>query len=112
VNQDQKTRIGGLFFIVCGAVLGYLAIWRPYQSALGGSASVSLNRMGIALAIVLPLAGAILVAGGEAASDHIKAQTVGKKTRLGWVYLLLIAAISLAVFLLVQSKFAALGYTD
>jgi hypothetical protein len=112
MNQDQKTRIGGLFFILCGAVLAYLAIWRPYQAALAGSATVSLNRMGIALAIVFPLVGAVLTAGGEAASDHIKAQTVGTKTRLGWLYLLLIAGISLSAYLLVQSKFAALGYTE
>lgn len=111
MDQDQKARLGGLFLLCGGALLGYLAIWRPYQAALSGAPTVSLHRMGIALAILFPLLGAMLIAGGEAVSNHIKAQTTGKKTKLGWVYVVIIGAVAVGVYLVVESKFKALGYT-
>ena len=111
MTQDHKSRLGGLVFIIGGAVLGYLSIWTPYQEALAGSQSVSLNRSGIALAILFPLLGVILIIGGEAASDHIKAQTSGKRTKLGWIYTAVIAAIALGVYYVVQHKFETMGYT-
>jgi hypothetical protein len=111
MNQDQKSRLGGLFFIVAGAVLAYLSIWTPYKEAIAGSQTISLNRTGIALAILLPLMGVVLAIGGEAASNHIKVQTVGKKTKLGWVYLIIIGAIALAVYYAVQTKFESMGYS-
>jgi hypothetical protein len=110
VNQDHKTRLGGLFFILGGAVLGYLSIWRPYREAVAGSQTLSLNRSGIGLSILLPLMGIVLVVGGETAMNHLKAQTVGKKTKLGWLYLIVIGAIALGVYYAVQQKFEAMGY--
>ena len=111
VNQDQKARAGGLFFIVGGAVLAYLSIWLPYQQARAGAQTVSLHRTGVALAILFPLMGIILAAGGATAANHIKAQTAGRKTRLGWVYVVIIGAIALGVYLIVERKFEAMGYT-
>lgn len=111
MTQDHKSRLGGLVFIVGGALLGDLSIWTPYRDALAGSQSVSLNRSGIALSILFPLMGVILIIGGEAASDHIKAQTTGTKTKLGWVYIVIFGAIALGVYYLVQHKFETLGYT-
>jgi hypothetical protein len=111
MNQDQKSRLGGFFFIFAGAVLGYLSIWTPYQAALAGSQTLTLNRTGIALSIILPLAGIVLAIGGEAASNHIKAQTAGRKTKLGWVYMIIIGAIALGVFFAVESKFESMGYS-
>ena len=110
MDQDQKTRLGGLFLLCSGLALGYLAIWRPFQAALTGSASVTLNRTGIGVAILFPLMGAVLIVGGEAASNHLKAQTTGKKTKLGWVYIAIIGAIALGAYLAVESQFKALGY--
>lgn len=111
MDQDQKARLGGLFLIISGCVLGYLAIWRPYQDALSGSPTVSLNQTGIGIAILFPLFGILLVAGGESVSNHLKAHTAGTKTKRGWAYIALIAAIALGTFLFVQSRFEALGYT-
>lgn len=111
MNQDQKSRVGGLFLIFGGALLGYLSIWTPYKEALTGSQTIQLNRTGIALAILFPLMGVVLAIGGEAASNHIKAQTTGKKTKLGWVYIALIAAIALGVYWVVQTKFESMGYS-
>ena len=111
VNQDQKARAGGLFFVGGGAVLAYLSIWLPYQQARAGAQTVSLNRSGITLAVLFPLVGLILTAGGETAANHIKAQTTGKKTKLGWVYVAVIAAIALGVYLVVENKFEQMGYT-
>lgn len=111
MTQDHKSRLGGLVFIIGGAVLGYLSIWTPYTDALAGSQSVSLSRSGIALSILFPLMGVILIIGGETASDHIKAQTTGKRTKLGWVYTAIIAAIALGVYFIVQHKFETMGYT-
>ena len=111
MDQDQKTRLGGLFLIISGAVLGYLSIWLPYQHARSGAQTVSLNRTGIAMAILFPLIGVVLAAGGEAVNSHLKAQTVGKKTKLGWVYIAIVAAIALGVYLIVENKFEAMGYT-
>ena len=109
--QDQKTRLGGLLFIVSGALLGYLSIWRTYQEALAGSQTLVLNRGGIALSILFPLMGIVLAIGGEPVMLHIKAHAAGKKTRLGWVYVAIIAAIALGVYYVVQSKFEAMGYS-
>ncbi|MBC7840910.1 MAG: hypothetical protein H7099_01270 [Gemmatimonadaceae bacterium] len=100
-----------MFLIVGGALLGYLSIWKPYNEALTGSQTIQLNRTGIALAILFPLMGVILAIGGEAASNHIKAQTTGKKTKLGWVYIAIIAAIALGVHWVVETRFESLGYT-
>ena len=111
VHQDHKTRLGGLLFILGGAVLGYLSIWRPYREAVAGSQTLSLNRSGIGLSILLPLMGIVLVIGGEAAMNHLKGQTVGRKTKLGWFYLILIGAIALGVYYAVQTKFETMGYT-
>ena len=111
MNQDQKSRLGGLFFIISGAVLGYLSIWTPYKDALSGSQTIQLNRSGIALSILFPLMGVILAIGGETASDHIKAQTTGTKTKLGWVYIAIIAAIALGVYLVVKTRFESMGYS-
>ena len=112
MNQDHKARLGGLFLMCAGAVLGYLSIWRPYQQALSGSNTVLLNRTGIGLAILFPLLGAILVAGGEAVNEHFKAQRVaGKRSALGWAYIVIVGVIAIGAYLLVQSKFEALGYT-
>jgi hypothetical protein len=112
MDQDQKTRLGGLFFMLSGGLLAYLAIWRPYQQALAGSPTLSLNRTGIGLAILLPLMGILLAVGGETVSNHLKAHTAGEKTKRGWAYLIVIGAVALGAFLLVQSKFEALGYTS
>jgi uncharacterized membrane protein YozB (DUF420 family) len=112
LNQDHRIRLGGLFFIVCGAVLGYLSIWTPYKEALAGSQSLVLNRGGIALAILFPLMGVVLIVGGEAAADHFKAHTKpGQRTVRGWVYVAIIGAIALGVFYAVQHKFETMGYT-
>ena len=111
MNQDQKSRLGGLFLIFGGALLGYLSIWKPYTEALTGSQTIQLNRTGIALAILFPLLGVVLTIGGETASNHIKAQTSGKKTKLGWVYIAIIAAIALGVYWVVQTKFESMGYS-
>jgi hypothetical protein len=111
VNQDLKARLGGLFLVFGGAVLAYLSIWKPYTLARGGAQTVSLNRTGIAMAILFPLMGIILVAGGEAVANHIKAQTAGKKTKLGWVYLVIIGAIALGVYIAVERRFEEMGYT-
>ena len=111
MSQDQKTRLGGLFFIVSGFFLGYLSIWHPYQDALAGTQTLQLNRGGIALSILFPLLGVILIIGGEPVMQHIKAHTAGKKTKLGWAYVAIIGAIALGVYYVVQSKFEAMGYT-
>ncbi len=111
MNQDQKSRLGGLFFIFSGAVLGYLSIWSPYQDAVSGSQTVTLNRTGIALSILLPLVGVVLAIGGEAVSNHLKAKTVGKNTKLGWLYIAIIGAIALGVYYAVETKFESMGYT-
>jgi nicotinic acid mononucleotide adenylyltransferase len=111
VNQDQKTRIGGLIFIIGGAVLAYLSIWTPYREALSGAQTVALNRTGIALSILFPLMGAVLVAGGEAVNTHLKAHATGKKTIRGWIYIAIIGAIAIGVYYAVQSKFESMGYT-
>ncbi len=112
MNQDQKARLGGLFFVLAGAALTYLAIWRPYQAALRGEPTVSLNRTGIALGILLPLMGVLLATGGESVANHLKAQTNGKRTALGWVYIVVFGAIALSVYVVVEAKFTALGYTS
>lgn len=112
MNQDQKARLGGLFFVLAGAALTYLAIWRPYQAALRGEPTVSLNRTGIALGILLPLMGVLLATGGESVANHLKAQTNGKRTALGWVYIVVFGAIALSVYVVVEAKFTALGYTN
>ena len=111
MNQDHKTRLGGLFLMIAGTVIGYLAIWRPYQAALAGSNTVSLHKSGIAVAILFPLLGAVLVAGGDAFNEHFKAQVVGKKTKLGWLYLGIVATIAIGAYTLVTAKFEALGYS-
>jgi heme/copper-type cytochrome/quinol oxidase subunit 3 len=111
VTQDQKTRLGGLLFIVSGAFLGYLSIWRTYQEAVAGSRTLVLNRSGIALSILFPLMGVILAIGGEPAMVHIKAHTAGRKTKLGWAYVAIIAAIALGVYYVVETKFESMGYT-
>ncbi len=112
MNQDQKARLGGLFFVFAGAALTYLAIWRPYQAALWGEPTVSLNRTGIAFGILLPLMGVLLAAGGESVANHLKAQTNGKRTTLGWVSVVIFGALALGVYLVVEAKFAALGYSN
>ncbi len=112
MDQDQKTRVGGLFLLCSGLALGYLSIWRPYQAAIAGAPSVSLSRMGIGVAILFPLLGAILIVGGEAASNHLKAHATGTKTKRGWVYIAIIAAIALGAYLTVEAKFNSLGYGD
>ena len=111
MNQDLKARLGGLLFVFAGAVLAYLSIWQPYTQARAGAQTVSLNRTGIAMAILFPLMGVILVAGGEAVANHIKAQTAGKKTKLGWVYVVIVGAIALGVYLVVERRFEEMGYT-
>ena len=111
MTQDQKTRLGGLFFILSGAFLGYLSIWRTYQEALAGSRTLVLNRGGIALSILFPLMGVILAIGGEPVMQHIKTHTAGTRTKLGWLYVAIIAAIALGVYYVVQAKFESLGYT-
>ena len=112
MTQDHKNRLGGGVLLIGGAVLAYLSIWRPYQDALGGSNTVLLNRTGIALAILFPLLGAILIAGGEAVNEHLKTHmTRGNRTMRGWVYIAIVAVIALGAYLLVESKFEALGYT-
>ena len=112
MDKDQKARLGGLFLMLSGGLLAYLAIWRPYQSALAGSTTVSLNQTGIALGILFPLMGMVLVAGGEAVSNHLKAHTAGTRTTRGWAYIAIIAAIALGTFLFVERRFEALGYTS
>ncbi|MCC7051824.1 MAG: hypothetical protein IT355_01070 [Gemmatimonadaceae bacterium] len=111
MDQDQRVRLGGVFFVVMGGVLGWLSIWRPYQEALGGSPTVQLNRTGIGLAILLPLMGVLLAAGGDTVVQHLKANTAGRKTPRGWLYIGVIAAIALGAFLLVQAQFESMGYT-
>ncbi len=110
MDQDQKSRLGGLFLLVSGAVLGYLSIWRTYQEALAGSQTLVLNQTGIGLAILFPLMGVVLIVGGESAMNHLKANTAGKKTKRGWVYIAIMGAIALGVFYVVQSRFEAMGY--
>jgi hypothetical protein len=111
VNQDHKARLGGLFFLCAGAVLVYLSIWRPYQEALAGKHTVMLNRTGIGLAILFPLLGAILIAGGEAVNEHVKAQRVaGRRTIRGWAYIIIVGVIAIGAYLVLRSKFEALGY--
>jgi hypothetical protein len=111
MDQDHRARLGGVFFVLMGALLGWLSIWRPYQAALAGSPTVQLNRTGIALAILLPLMGVALAVGGEAVVQHLKANTGARKSARGWVYIVLIGAVALGAFLMVQSKFEAMGYT-
>lgn len=111
MNQDQKSRAAGFMFIFCGALLGYLAIWTPYQQALRGEPQVALNRGGIALAILFPIMGVILAALGQAASDHMKTHFGAKKTPRGWAYIITIGAVALVTFFVVEAKFEALGYT-
>jgi hypothetical protein len=112
MTQDHKNRLGGVFLMIGGAVLAYLSIWRPYQAALAGSATVVLNRTGIGLGIIFPILGAILIAGGEAVNEHMKAHMVrGNRTKRGWVYIAIVAAIALGAYFVVESKFEALGYT-
>ena len=98
--------------IIGGAVLGWLSIWKPYQAALAGSPSVSLNQTGIGVAILFPIMGIGLVVGGQSLNDHFKANASGVRTKRGWVYLIVLGAIALATFLFVQSRFEALGYTS
>lgn len=111
MDQDQKTRLGGLFLIGGGAVLGYLSIWTPYQEAQTGAQTVSLSQGGIALSILFPMLGAILIIGGQAVNEHLKAQSTGKKTKLGWVYIAIIAVAALGVYKFVEHRFALMGYT-
>ena len=111
MDQDQKSRLGGVFFVVMGAVLGWLSIWKPYQEALAGSQTLVLNRGGIALAIMLPLMGILLAIGGDSVVQHLKAHTGEKKTTRGYIYLGVMVVIALATYYTVQSKFEAMGYT-
>jgi hypothetical protein len=111
LDQDQKTRLGGLFLIVGGAVLGYLSIWTPYKEAQTGAQTVALSQGGIALSILFPLLGVILAIGGQAVNEHFKAQIAGKKTKLGWVYIAIIGAVALGVYKYVEHRFALMGYT-
>ncbi len=111
MTQDQKSRAAGVVFLVCGALLGYLAIWRPYQEALRGVPTVALNRTGIAMAILFPIAGLILATLGESASAHLRQHVGPTKTRRGWAYMLVIGAVALATFFIVERRFEALGYT-
>lgn len=112
MTNDQKNRLGGLFLIFFGAVLGWMSIWRPYQAALAGTPSLSLNRTGIAVSILFPILGLLLAIGGESVNNHIKAHTAtGKRTRLGWLYIICIGAVALTVFWIVERKFEAMGYS-
>ena len=89
-----------------------MAIWRPYQAALAGSSTVTLNRTGIGIGLLFPLLGVLLMLGGQSFNEHLKTQTTtGKRTRLGWLYIVAIGAIALTGYLVIESKFRALGYT-
>lgn len=112
MDQDQKVRLGGLFFVVWGGVMAWLSIWTPYRDAMAHSPTVSLNRTGIALAILLPLMGVALAIGGETFVEHFKANASGDtKTMRGKVYIAVIAAIALAAYWAVERQFEAMGYS-
>jgi hypothetical protein len=113
MNEDLKVRLGGVFLVVAGGVLGWLSIWRPYQAALAGSASVSLNTKGIALAVLFPLLGLMLAGGGSRLNEHFKAvKQQGKSSRVTYLYLAVIGGIAIGAYLYVKSVFAGLGYVD
>jgi hypothetical protein len=113
MNPDLKTRLGGLMLLVSGGVLSWLSIWKPYQAALAGSPTVSLNTRGIGLAVLFPILGVILLAGGERVNEHFKSvKAAGRTNKLSYVYIGLVALVAVGAYMFVKSRFALLGYSD
>jgi hypothetical protein len=111
MNDDLKTRLGGVFLMLCGGGLAWFTIWRPYQQALAGEPSISYSTKGIAFGVLFPLVGLLLAVFGSRLNDHVKELNAsGKVSVRYWTYIAIIAAIAIGSFLYVKSRFAALGY--
>jgi hypothetical protein len=65
LGGSMKERVGGVVMIIFGALLGYLCIYQPIESARNGEASVSISLKGALLAPIGLLGLMYLVLGSR-----------------------------------------------
>jgi TRAP-type C4-dicarboxylate transport system permease small subunit len=111
MNDDLKTRLGGLFLLLMGAGFAFFFIWRPYQQALAGASSVSLSMKAIGISILLPIVGLVIALGGKTVNDYFKrVGNGGKGSPMFYVYMAIIIACTLGGYFYIESVFKGLGY--
>lgn len=109
MNQDLKARLGGLLALVVAGVIGWWAIWTPWQDALHHQAQISYDLKAFVTTPALVVAGLFfLIFGNSVPYRDVEKQSL---TPAGWILVIVIGVAALAGWWWFHTQIASQGYT-
>lgn len=110
MNQDLKSRLGGLLLLAVGVGFGWFFILKPLEAARKHLPEVSYELKAILIVPACFIFGLAFLLGGAGFSYRDKARK--RITPMGWVLLVVVAVLTGLGFFWMKQQFTALGYTD
>ena len=108
-TNPLRTRLLGLFMVLCAALLSYTSIYRTLEKAWQHAGTITFSTKAV---VLIPISGALGLALFLFPQTQPMLWNDGKRlTTLGWVLVLVFAGAGFALQYYFEQQLRALGYT-